>query len=51
MPTVTVTQGSKGKFKVLINYIQRGPEYSTKAIADHEASKIRETLSTTYRDR
>jgi len=41
---VLVVPAEKGKFKVLVNFIQRGVEYSTRAIAEHEADKIR-TLS------
>ena len=29
------------KFAVLVDYIQRGIDYSTKELAEHEASKIR----------
>jgi hypothetical protein len=41
MPTVTVKQTDKGKYKVLVDYVQRGVSYSTRALADAEANKIR----------
>lgn len=37
---IVVSQGKK--FKVLVDYIQRGPLYSTKALAESEAKKVAE---------
>jgi len=41
MPVITVTPAEKGKFKVSINYIQEGVEYSSKELANSEARKLR----------
>ena len=41
MSRIDVVPAEKGKFKVLVNFIQRGIEYSSKALAEHEADKIR----------
>ena len=42
MPTIIVVPAEKGRFKVLVNYIQRGIEYTTKELAEREANKIKE---------
>jgi hypothetical protein len=47
MPRVEVTPIGK-KFQVLVNGIRRGSEYSTQAIADSEANKIREHYNNLY---
>ena len=41
MKNVTVVPADKGKFKVLVNFIQRGIEYSSEALANIEADKVR----------
>lgn len=42
MPEVRVVSGSKnGKYKVLVNQIQEGIEYSSEKLAENEAKKIR----------
>ena len=39
---VDVTPGDKkGQFKVLVNFIQRGPIYTSKEVANSEAEKLR----------
>jgi len=40
MRDVRVVPTSDGKWKVLINFIQRGVEYINKEIADHEMERI-----------
>lgn len=40
MPRVDVVPASKGKFKVLVNFIQQGIEYSTEEQAKKEANTI-----------
>ena len=40
MNKVIVVPTKKGKYKVLVDYIQRGIEYSAKILAEHEAEKI-----------
>jgi hypothetical protein len=42
MPTIIVVPAEKGRFKVLVNYIQRGIEYATQELAEREANKIRQ---------
>jgi len=42
MPDITVRAADKGKFKVLVNYVQQGVAYSSEKQANHEANKIRE---------
>ena len=45
MPKVMVVPASKkGKFKVLVNYIQEGIDYSDEALANKEADKIRNRI-------
>lgn len=41
MPSIVVADAGKGKFKVMVNYIQKGISYSSKEVADKEAQKIR----------
>jgi hypothetical protein len=44
MPDVRVVPADKkGKFKVLVNFIQRGIDYPSKELAEAEAKKIYET--------
>ena len=38
---VSVIPLGNGRFKVLVNFIQRGVPYSSKALADKEADKIK----------
>ena len=49
MPDVQVVKAGKSKFKVMIDYIQRGIEYSSEAQAESEAKKIREDLETRHK--
>ena len=43
MPSVVVVPAEKkGKFKVLVNFMQQGIDYSSKELADKEAAKLRE---------
>ena len=39
---IVVVPAEKGKFKVLVNFIQRGIEYSTKAQAEKEACNLKQ---------
>lgn len=48
MPDVIVRPAGNGKYKVLINYIQRGVDYSSEALAEQEANKIRKKLEEIY---
>ena len=48
MPRVTVAEADKGKFKVLINFLQEGIEYSSKELAEQEAKKVREKYERIY---
>ena len=42
MPNITVSPASvAGKYKVSINYIQEGIEYSSEEIANSQADKLR----------
>lgn len=41
MAYISVVPAEKGKFKVLVNFIQRGISYSTQALAQKEANKIK----------
>jgi len=38
---IVVVPAGNGKWKVLVNFIQRGIEYSNKALAEQEAEKLR----------
>lgn len=40
MSKITVVPSEKGKFKVLVDGIQNGIEYSTRPLADLEAEKL-----------
>ena len=51
MPKVIVVPADKGKFKVLVNYIQQGIDYSTEAQAVKEANTIIDFYVTTVVDR
>lgn len=42
MKNVVVVPSEKGKFKVLVNFIKRGVDYSTEALAEAQANKIRQ---------
>lgn len=44
MKNIIVVPADKGKYKVLINYIQQGIQYSSKELAEHEADKIRKEI-------
>jgi hypothetical protein len=41
MSRIDVVPADKGKFKVLVNFVQRGIDYSSKSLAEHEADKLR----------
>lgn len=42
MPSIIVVPAEKkDKFKVLVNYIQQGIDYSSREMAEREAHKIR----------
>jgi len=46
MPEIKVVPGEKkGKFKVLVNGIRQGVEYSTEVHAEYEAEKIRKSYT------
>ena len=47
MPKVVVVADGK-KFKVLVNFIQRGVSYSTKELAEQEANKLRDGYKENY---
>ena len=49
MPTIVVVPAEKGKFKVLVNYVQQGVEYSSKELAQTQANKIAEKIRHTIR--
>ena len=51
MPRVDVVPASKGKFKVLVNFIQRGIDYSSEEMAIREANKIIDSYVTVAMDR
>lgn len=38
--SITVTKGEKGKFKILVNFIQEGVELSSAELANHNAVKL-----------
>ena len=44
MKNIIVVPADKGKYKVLINYIQQGIEYSSRELAESEANKIRKEI-------
>ena len=48
MPTVNVVQTENGKFKVLVAGIQLGIAFTSRILADQEASKIRKEIETSY---
>ena len=43
MPNVIVVPAEKGKFKVLVDFIQRGIEYTSEKMANIEAEKLRKS--------
>ena len=47
MPRIVVVEDGK-KFKVLVNFIQRGVSYSTKELAEQEAKKLRDGYKENY---
>jgi hypothetical protein len=49
MPSVVVVPTGKGKFKVLVNFIQRGCDYSSQEQAELEAQKVRTELEGFYK--
>jgi len=40
-PIVQVLPGDKGKWRVMINFIQHGVQYQSKEIAESEANKVK----------
>jgi len=48
MSDVRVVPTPDGKFKVLVNFIQQGIEYGSKALAESEASKIKPVSIKSY---
>jgi hypothetical protein len=45
MPSIVVLPTEKGgKFKVLVNYIQRGVDYSSQEMANEQATKLRKEI-------
>ena len=48
MPKVIVVAAEKGKYKVLVNYIQQGSEYSCEAMAEAQAILIRKQIAHIY---
>ena len=44
MAYVNVVEGDKGTWKVLVNFIQRGISYTSKAVAEKEADKVRKYI-------
>jgi hypothetical protein len=44
MSRIDVVHGDKGKFKVLVNFIQRGPEYSSTDVANTQAKHIKNEI-------
>jgi len=42
MKNVIVVPAEKGKFKVLVNFIQRGIAYASKELAEAEANKLKQ---------
>jgi len=44
MSRVDVIKAEKGKFKVLVNFIQQGVHYTTSSIANREATAIHSTM-------
>lgn len=49
MPDVRVVPAEKGKYKVLINYLQQGIDYTSEQLAVQEANKIKEEISERYK--
>ena len=43
---IKVVPADGGKWKILINWIQRGKDYTSKEIAENEANKLREAQKT-----
>ena len=41
MDQIAVVPSERGKFKVLVNFIQRGIDYATARLANLEAGKIK----------
>jgi len=45
MTTIIVKPTDHGKFKILINYIQCGINYSSEILANQEANKLRKKFN------
>ena len=45
MPNTVVVVEDGKKYKVLVNYIQRGVSYNSKELAEQEAGKIRKAFN------
>ena len=48
MPTVLVVSAGKDKYKVLIDYVQRGIVYHSETLAQSEADKLRKRFEEQY---
>ena len=44
MSRIDVLPAEKGKFRVLVNFIQRGVLYKASLVANHEATMIHDTM-------
>jgi len=49
MPNVIVSSTESGKYKVMVNYLQRGIEYASEKLAEQEASKLRAEIADRYK--
>lgn len=49
MPKVLVVPAEKGKYNVLVGYIQRGISYTSEAVANKEADKLRKEIADWYK--
>jgi len=50
MPTVIVVSAGKDKYKVLIDYVQRGIVYHSESLANHQADKLRQQFEARYQN-
>ena len=48
MPTVLVVSAGKDKYKVLIDYVQRGIVYHSESLANKEADILRKQFEERY---
>jgi len=48
MPSVVIVETEGGKYRVLINYVQRGIDYSSRTLAESEAGKLRREIEERY---